>query len=49
MEDFMYIASEESAIREVCPSPEYIYRAEGGEPIIGRLRAGSGKREAVER
>jgi len=48
-EDFMYIASEESAIREVCPSPEYIYRAEGGEPIIGRLRAGSGKREAVER
>lgn len=37
-EDLVFIASEESAIRTVCPSPEVLWTAEGGEPVIARLR-----------
>ena len=36
--DFLYIASEEAAIRVICDSPDKIWRAEGGVPIIGRLK-----------
>jgi glutamate synthase domain-containing protein 1 len=35
--DKLYLASEESAIREVCPAPERVWRPEAGEPVIGRL------------
>ncbi len=36
--DFLYIASEESAIREVCPKPDRVWMPRAGEPVIGRLR-----------
>lgn len=35
----LYIASEEAAIRTVCPAPERVWSAEGGVPIVGRLEA----------
>ena len=31
-----YLASEEAAIRVLCPSPEVIWSPRGGEPVIGR-------------
>jgi glutamate synthase domain-containing protein 1 len=34
----LYIASEESAIREVCPHPDRVWAPEAGEPVIGYLR-----------
>lgn len=37
-DDMVYIASEEAAIREVCPSPAKLWHAEGGVPVIGKLR-----------
>ncbi len=36
--DFLYIASEEAAIREVCPLPEKVWSPNGGEPVIGKLK-----------
>ena len=33
-EDFVYMASEESAIREICPNPSRIWSPRGGEPVI---------------
>ena len=36
--DMIYIASEESAIRTVCPSPDNLWHAEGGIPIVGQLK-----------
>ena len=38
--DKLYLASEESAIREICPGPERVWRPEAGEPVIGRLKNG---------
>lgn len=35
--DRLYIASEESAIRAVCPLPERVWMPRAGEPVIGRL------------
>lgn len=35
--DFLYVASEESAIREICPAPEKVWVPKGGEPVIGLL------------
>ena len=35
--DRIYIASEESAIREVCASPDRIWMPQAGEPVIGKL------------
>ncbi|MFH1798482.1 MAG: glutamine amidotransferase family protein [Candidatus Omnitrophota bacterium] len=35
--DRLYIASEESAIREVCPMPDKVWMPKAGEPVIGRL------------
>jgi len=37
-DDMLYIASEEAAIRTVCSDPETLWHAEGGVPIVGRLR-----------
>jgi len=39
-DDRLYIASEEGAIREVCPDVERIWHAEGGVPIVGELTNG---------
>lgn len=33
-----HVASEESAIWEVCPDPEQVWSPEAGEPMIGYLR-----------
>lgn len=35
--DFLYLASEESAIREVCPHLEKVWSPRGGEPVIATL------------
>ena len=35
----VYFASEESAIRVICPDPESIYHPKGGEPVIVKLEA----------
>ncbi len=36
-QDYMYVSSEEAAIRKVCPSPSLVWRPEGGQPVIGRV------------
>jgi glutamate synthase domain-containing protein 1 len=35
--DYLYIASEESAIREVCKKPDRVWMPKAGEPTIGKL------------
>ena len=35
--DFVYMASEESAIREICPNPEKVWSPRSGEPVIVEL------------
>jgi glutamate synthase domain-containing protein 1 len=37
-DDLLYVSSEESAIREVCPKPDSVWAPRGGEPVIGVLR-----------
>lgn len=36
-DDMVYMASEESAIREICASPEKVWAPRGGEPVVARL------------
>jgi glutamate synthase domain-containing protein 1 len=36
--DMVYIASEEAAIREICPAPDRTWQAEGSVPIVGSLQ-----------
>lgn len=36
-EDMVYMASEEAAIREICPSPSRIWSPRGGEPVIADM------------
>jgi len=36
-EDMVYVASEECAIREICPDPERLWNPQGGEPVIALL------------
>lgn len=36
--DFLYIASEEAAIRIVCPDPEIVWAPKAGEPVVGVLK-----------
>lgn len=38
----VFVASEESAIREICPHPERSWMPKAGEPVVARLR-GSGR------
>lgn len=35
--DMLYVASEESAIIEICPNPDKIWAPKAGEPVIGML------------
>jgi len=37
--DRLYVASEEAAVREVCPNAESVWHAEGGVPIVGEVRS----------
>ena len=36
--DFLYIASEEAAIRQVCRKPDRVWMPPAGEPTIGRIK-----------
>ncbi|MDI6777422.1 MAG: glutamine amidotransferase family protein [Syntrophales bacterium] len=38
--DTVYMASEESAIREICPDPERVWAPKAGEPVITELDTG---------
>lgn len=38
--DYLYVASEESAIREVCADPDKVWAPRGGEPVFGMLENG---------
>jgi glutamate synthase domain-containing protein 1 len=40
-DDMVYMASEEAAIREICPAPERIWSPRGGEPVIAMLNEGT--------
>ncbi len=42
--DKLYVASEEAAIREICPEPDTLWQAEAGVPIIGEVK---GAREPI--
>ncbi|MEW5803269.1 MAG: glutamine amidotransferase family protein [bacterium] len=51
--NFVYIASEESAIREICPQPDRVWMPRAGEPVLARLRkdgssAGAGQSLAAQ-
>lgn len=35
--DFIYMASEEAAIREICPHPSRVWAPRGGEPVIAMV------------
>jgi len=37
--DFLYLSSEESAIRLVSPTLDRSWNPRGGEPVVGRLKA----------
>ena len=38
MGDTLYVSSEESAIRQVCPRPDRVWAPRAGEPVIGQLK-----------
>ena len=40
-DDFLYIASEEAAVRAICPHPDVVWSPRAGEPVIGRLGQGA--------
>jgi len=37
-DDYLYISSEEAAIREVCKNPDKVWMPKAGEPVIGSLK-----------
>jgi glutamate synthase domain-containing protein 1 len=37
-DDLLYVSSEESAIRQICPRPDRVWAPPAGEPVIGRLK-----------
>lgn len=39
-DDMVYVASEESAIRVICPNPDRVWAPKGGEPVIVRVEEG---------
>ncbi|MFQ6063145.1 MAG: hypothetical protein ACE5J9_08230, partial [Methanosarcinales archaeon] len=39
--DMVYMASEESGIREICPNPDRVWSPKAGTPIIGELKEAS--------
>lgn len=36
--DMLYLASEESGIKEVCPEPDRVWAPKAGQPVVGELR-----------
>ncbi len=41
--DLIFVSSEEAPIKKICPSPDHIWRPNGGEPVIGVLKSKSKK------
>ncbi len=39
-DDVLYVSSEESAIRQICPRPDEVWAPNAGQPVIGRLKGG---------
>lgn len=37
-DDFLYVSSEEAALRKVCVNPDIVWHPEGGLPVIGYLK-----------
>lgn len=40
-DEYIYISSEEAAIREICPKPDNVWAPRAGKPVIGLLRDGA--------
>jgi len=40
-DEVLYVSSEESAIRQICPRPDRVWSPPAGEPVIGRLKGGA--------
>lgn len=37
-DEVLYVSSEESAIRQICPRPDRVWAPNAGQPVIGRLK-----------
>jgi glutamate synthase domain-containing protein 1 len=37
-DDVLYVSSEESAIRQICPRPDRVWSPNAGQPVIGLLK-----------
>jgi glutamate synthase domain-containing protein 1 len=37
-DDLLYVSSDESAIRQICPRPDRVWAPNAGQPVIGRLK-----------
>ncbi|MHB8895381.1 MAG: class II glutamine amidotransferase [Candidatus Geothermincolia bacterium] len=37
-DDILYVSSEESAIRQICPKPDRVWAPNAGQPVIGQLK-----------
>lgn len=37
-DDYLYVSSEESAIRQICPKPDRVWAPNAGQPVIGELK-----------
>lgn len=37
-DDLLYVASEESAIRQICPKPDRVWAPKAGRPVVGELK-----------
>jgi len=37
-DDYLYVASEESAIRQICPTPDRVWAPPAGRPVVGELK-----------
>jgi glutamate synthase domain-containing protein 1 len=37
-DDVLYVSSEESAIRQICPKPDRVWAPNAGQPVIGQLK-----------
>ena len=44
-DDFLYVSSEESAIRKVCTRPDRVWHPEGGMPVIGFVKNSSNSKQ----
>ncbi|MDN5365833.1 MAG: hypothetical protein PWP44_1036 [Thermacetogenium sp.] len=44
--DYVFVASEEAAIRAICPCPDLLWAPKGGEPVYGLLEDKSGRAES---